>query len=90
MEQWEYNRIKEQENLGNWSVAAEMWKKADAGYSKDVEACKFIADAIAKRDEFRERIERELGPEPEFTEGNVKVWQNWHRDMNEIHLQMFK
>jgi hypothetical protein len=81
-------KCRQLEHESKWREAGNLWlsisRKADA------DACFLLADAIEKGDTYREDIQRRIGDEPEFTPTNVKVWQQWHKDLGEIYNQHFR
>jgi hypothetical protein len=48
-----YRIVKQMENLREWRVASEYWRKL--GSINDAEACEMIADAIDKGNELRSK-----------------------------------
>lgn len=81
MELWQINRIKELENSGQWSEAAEQWRLF--GRIEDAETCELIAESIEKGNDFRRRVKEQIGDEPD-KETDTNKWLKWHKDLMAI------
>jgi TPR repeat protein len=75
------------EDVSRWRDAEHLWRSA--GRKGDADACKMIANAIAKGDEYRARVDAEAGPQPDPGE-NPFAFTRWYEKMNKIYNQMFR
>lgn len=77
---------KQAESESRWDDAAKLW--VEIGSEDDAKACLLLADAIREGDEYRARIARELGAEPDKSE-NAHAWVKWYDGMTAIYNEMF-
>lgn len=74
------------ERQNNWREAARIWKLA--GRAEDYNACMLIAESNEKGNEYRYKVLREAGPEPDKCE-NPHAWVRWYDTMTSIYNKMF-
>lgn len=77
---------KRAETQSRWEDAANIWAKI--GRTEDAGACLLLADAIRQGDEYRARVAKELGAEPDKSE-NPRAWVKWYDGMTAIYKEMF-
>lgn len=79
-------KAKRAETESRWQEAADIWDKV--GHTRDRDACLLLADAIRQGDEYRARVAKELGAEPDKSE-NPHAWVKWYDGMTAIYKEMF-
>lgn len=80
--------IRKLESESKWREAETAWRKL--GNHQDADACKMIAGAIKKGDAFRADVAEKIGEEPVLASTNVRVWMQWHKDLNSIYNKHFR
>lgn len=80
-------QARKQGQQNNWREAARLWKLG--GSIEDYNACILIAESNERGDEYRDRVLREAGPEPDKSE-NAHAWVKWYDTMTSIYNQMFR
>lgn len=81
------SQARKAEQQNNWREAARLWKLASR--TDDYNACIRIAEANEKGDEYRDRVLREAGTEPNKCE-NPRAWIKWYDTMTSIYNQIFR
>jgi len=76
---------KHAENNNNWVLAEHLWIKL--GYQADADACRTIIDANARGDMYRERIQKEAGPEPPKNDPHAR--SRWYQHISQIYREIY-